>query len=94
MVITVKVLKHRAKSRLLKHLANKMGSYMIMKLERSSPVRDSLFQKTLATEEAVACLKRKTSVQWKNTQTMIKTYFYPLDGESCMKCICQTLNCL
>ena len=48
MVITVKVLKHRAKSRLLKHLANKMGSYMIMKLERSSPVRDSLFQKTLA----------------------------------------------
>ena len=36
--------------------------------------------------------EKKTSVRGKHTQTMIKTYFYPLDGESCMKCICQTLN--
>ena len=35
-----------------------------------------LFSKrALATEEGVACLQWKASVQWENIETMTKTYF-------------------
>ena len=39
-----------------------------------------------------ASLQGKASVQFENLQAVTKTYLYPLDGESCMKPICQTSN--
>ena len=52
-----------------------------------------LFSKrTLTSEEAVACLQEKASVQCENIQTMTKTYLYPRNRESSIKSICQTLN--
>ena len=67
---------------------------------RGVPQVGIIFSKrTLATEEAVACLQGKASVQCENIQTNIftylhkhKTYLHPWNTGSCMKSICQNLN--
>ena len=42
-------------------------------------------RRTLAAEEAVACLQGKASVWCENMHTMTEIFLYPLDGASCLK---------
>ena len=66
--------------------------WSLRSLRGVSSGRENFSKRTLATEETVASLQMKASVQCENIQTITKTYLYPWDGGSGMKCICQTSN--
>ena len=63
----VKMLENQKNSTdLSKYLTNQMGSSVAVKFRRSPPGRDDLLERTLPTEQAVAYLPEKASVQCEN----------------------------
>lgn len=66
------VVKQTKQHRLVEILFSTMVFSITMKFKRSALGMDKLFKRTLATEEAVAYLQRKTSVQCENIRTWLK----------------------
>lgn len=74
---------------LLKHLTGKMVFPITLSLRGVLQAGIIFSKKTLAIEEAVACLQGKASVQLRTHPAMTKTRLYPRDGAYCMKTSCQ-----